>query len=82
MHSHLWRTLNCADPLTDEEIEQLYCDGALGNKTPRGLLNTVWLNDCIFFGMRPGKEQRDLCWGDLELKLDAQRVHYVKFSTE
>ena len=32
--------------------------------------------------MRPGKEQRDLCWGDLELKLDAQGGHYVKFSTE
>ena len=73
---------NSADPLTDEEIEQLYCDGVLGNKTPRGLLNTVWLNNCIFFGMRPGKEQRDLCWGDLELKVDAQEVRYVEFSTE
>ena len=73
---------NSADPLTDEEIEQLYCDGVLGNKTPRGLLNTVWLNNCIFFGMRPGKEQRDLCWGDLELKVDAQGVRYVEFSTE
>ena len=73
---------NSADPLTDEEIEQLYCDGVLGNKTPRGLLNTVWLNSCIFFGMRPGKEQRDLCWGDLELKVDAQGVRYVEFSTE
>ena len=73
---------NSADPLTDEEIEQLYCDGVLGNKTPRGLLNTVWLNSCIPFGMRPGKEQRDLCWGDLELKVDAQGVRYVEFSTE
>ena len=32
--------------------------------------------------MRPGKEQRDLCWGDLELKVDAEGVRYVQFSTE
>lgn len=69
-----------ADPLTD--TEQWYCDGVLGNITPRALLNTVWLNNCIFFGMMPGKEQRDLCWGDLELKVDAQVVRYVEFCTE
>ena len=69
-----------ADPLTD--TEQWYCDGVLGNITPRALLNTVWLKNCIFFGMRPGKEQRDLCWGDLELKVDAQVVRYVEFCTE
>ena len=32
--------------------------------------------------MRPGQEQRDLCWGDLELKTDADGLRYVKFSTE
>ena len=73
---------NSADPLTDEEIEQLFSEGVLGSSTPRSLLNTVWLNNCIFFGMRPGKEQRDLCWGDLELKLDSQGVRYIEFSTE
>ena len=62
-------TPNSADPLTDKEIEQLYSEGVLGNGTPRSLLKTVWLNNCIFFGMRPGKEQRDLCWGDLDLKV-------------
>jgi hypothetical protein len=73
---------NSADPLTDEEIEQLYREGVLGNGTPRSILNTVWLNNCIIFGMRPGKEQRDHCWGDLELKVDAEGVRYVQFSTE
>ena len=32
--------------------------------------------------MRPGQEQRDLCWGDLELKTNADGLRYVKFSTE
>ena len=52
---------NSADALTDEEIEEFYRAGVLGNKTPRALLNTVRMNNCIYFGMRPGKEQRGLC---------------------
>ena len=44
--------------------DAFYRAGVLGNKTPRALLNTVWKNNCIYFGMRPGQEQRDLCWRD------------------
>ena len=73
---------NSADALTDEDIEEFYRPGVLGNKTPRALLNTVWMNNCIYFGMRPGQEQRDLCWGDLELKTNTDGLRYVKFSTE
>ena len=32
--------------------------------------------------MRPGKEQRDLCWGDLVLKTDSKGNRFVEFSTE
>ena len=56
---------NSADALSDEETEEFYRVGVLGNNTPRALLNTVWMNNCIHFGMRPGQEQRDLCWEDL-----------------
>jgi hypothetical protein len=73
---------NSANPLTDDEIEQLYSDGILGNTTPTALLHTVRLNNCIYFGMRPGKEQRDLCWGDLQLKADTEGVRFIEFSTE
>ena len=51
---------NSADALTDEEIEEFYRAGVLGNKTPWALLNTVWMNNCIYFGMKPGQEQRDI----------------------
>ena len=27
--------------------------------------------------MRPGQEQRDLCWGDLELKTNADGLRYL-----
>ena len=73
---------NSADALTDEDIEEFYRAGVLGNNTPRALLNTVWMSNCIYFGMRPGQEQRDLCWGDLELKTNADGLRYAKFSTE
>jgi len=72
---------NSADALSDEEIEEFHRVSVLGNNTPRALLNTVWMNNCIYFGMRPGQEQGDLCWGDLELKTNANVLRYVKFST-
>ena len=73
---------NSADALTDEEIEEFYRARVLGNKMPRALLNTVWMSNCIYFGMRPGQEQRNLCWGDLELKTNPDGLRYVKFSTK
>ena len=73
---------NAADPLSDEDIAMFYSCGVLGFDSPRALLNALWLNNCIYFGMRPGKEQRDLCWGDLQLKTDSEGNRFVEFSKE
>ena len=40
------------------------------------LLNTVWLNYTIHFGMRGCQEHRDLCWGDVKLSEDANGKKY------
>ena len=32
--------------------------------------------------MRPGKEQKDLCWGDLQLETDSEGNRFVEFSKE
>ena len=40
------------------------------------------MNNCTFFGMRPGKEQRDLCWGDLQLKTDSEGNCFIEFNIE
>ncbi|KAL9964319.1 hypothetical protein ACROYT_G027945 [Oculina patagonica] len=56
--------------------------GVLGIHSPRALLNTLWINNCTFFGMRPGKEQRDLCWGDLQLKTDSEGNRFIEFNKE
>ena len=53
-----------------------------GIHSPRALLNTLWMNNCTFFGMRPGKEQRDLCWGDLQLKTDSAGNRFIEFNIE
>ena len=73
---------NAAEPLSDEDILLMYNRGVLGHDSPRALLNTVWLNNCIFFGMRPGKEQRDMCWGDIQLKKDSSGLRFLEFTTE
>ena len=73
---------NAADPLSDEDIAPFYSRGVLGIHSPRALLNTLWMNNCTFFGMRPGKEQRDLCWGDLQLKTDSEGNRFIEFNKE
>ena len=55
---------NAADPLSDEDIDTFYSRKVLGIQSPRALLNTLWMNNCTFICMSPGKEQGDLCWGD------------------
>ena len=65
-----------------ETSATFYSRGVLGIHSPRALLNTRWMNNCTFFGMRPGKEQRDLCWGDLQLKTDSEGKRFIEFNKE
>ena len=37
-------------PIEDEEINILYEEGVLGCSTPQSLLNTMWLNNSVYFG--------------------------------
>ena len=49
-----------SSPITDEEIDILYQKNILGRSCPKALLNTVWLNNCVLFGLRGTKENYDL----------------------
>ena len=44
---------------TDDEIEILFDKKVLGLSSLQALLNTVWLNNMIHFGLRGCKEQRE-----------------------
>ena len=57
-----------SDSLTEKEIEKLYAAKCLGIESSQAVINTLWLNSKIHFGLRRGKEQRDLRWGDVKLK--------------
>ncbi|KAK3099255.1 hypothetical protein FSP39_001710 [Pinctada imbricata] len=62
---------NRSEPITDEDVEQLYETGELGNANPNSLLNTFWFLNTLHFGMRGGAtEHRAMCWGDIILKHD------------
>lgn len=49
-----------AEPLSDQDIELFYTKGILGDHTPQALLNVLWLNNCIHFGLRGTTEQYNL----------------------
>ena len=54
----------------------------LGLSSPQSLVNTVWLNNMLHFGLRGGKEQTELQWGDFVLKSDSEGRQYLEYSVE
>ena len=68
--------------LSDEEIDILYNEKVLGLSSPQALVNTVWLNNMLHFGLRGCKEQRELRWGDVVLKSDSEGKQYLEYSVE
>jgi len=68
--------------LSDKEIDILYNEKVLGLSSPQALVNTVWLNNMLHFGLRGCKEQRELRWGDVVLKSDSEGKQYLEYSVE
>ena len=70
------------DEITDQEIDFLYEANELGSKSPTSLINTLWFNNTLHFGMRGGSsEHRNLCWGDLSLNYDHDlKTEYIEYN--
>ena len=66
--------------LTSEELKVLHDKGLSGMCSPEPLLNTLWLNNTLNFGLCECKELRDMCWGDVKLHKTASRVEYLEFN--
>ena len=68
--------------ISDKQINILYESGQLGPNTPTSLLNTLWFNTCLYFGMLGGgAEHRQLRWGDLNLCFDSDlNQKYIDFN--
>ena len=69
---------NRASMLTDNQVDILYEKGLLGVGTAEALLNTVWLNNSVRFGLRGGKVHHELLWGDVQLKTDCDGCKYLE----
>ena len=71
---------NAADPLNKSEIEILYAKRLLGPFSGESLINTMWFNNTIHFGLRGCQEHRDMTWGDVTLKQNSDGVEYLEYS--
>ncbi|XP_063399089.1 zinc finger MYM-type protein 2-like [Mytilus trossulus] len=69
-----------ADPLEKEEIEIMYEKNVLGAGNPESLLNTVWLNNGVYFGLRGRQDHSNMLWGDVELKMTSDGKEYLEFT--
>ena len=61
---------NASCSLTGSEEDELYRKGQLGSETPEEMLITLWFKSTTHSGIRGGKEHRNLCWGDIQIKED------------
>jgi len=71
---------NKKDPISSDDIEQLWKADQLGTSTPDSILQTLWLYTTIHFGLRGCQEHRDMCWGDVTLKHDGDGREFLEFS--
>lgn len=71
---------NASVPLTEDDIKLLYDKGLLGKSTPEALLNTVWFNNTVYFGLRGCKEHRDMCWGDVQLRQTTNGEEFLEYT--
>ena len=73
---------NEASSLAPEERGILFERKEMGFSSPKALINTLWLNNCMHFGLRGGKEQRELKWGDVVLETNPFGKEYLEDCTE
>ncbi len=72
---------NAAEALEEQEISILWETGALGEKSPESLQNTVWYLLTVHMGMRGRDEHYKLLYGDFEVQSTADgTLKYVDFS--
>jgi hypothetical protein len=71
---------NASQALSDEDINLLYARRQLGSHSPRAIINSLWLNNTLYFGMRGVNEHRNIKWGDITCKSDNAGLEYLEFN--
>ena len=73
---------NAAEELTDADIDSLFQEDIIGIGSPQAVLNVLHINFSLVLGMRGGREQKDLSWGDIELQTDGEGDEYLVHKRE
>ena len=73
---------NAATAISDQEVEMFYDTKQLGDDNARSLQNTMWYIFISQFGMRPGVEIKNLCWGDIEIGCDPDGTEFLIYKQE
>ncbi len=58
----------------------LWTTNQLGNANPESVLNTLWFNNTVHFGLRGSDEHKQMRWGDVELKQDSSGLEFLEFT--
>ena len=75
-------TPHAAEAISDQEVDQLYDAKQLGADNAASLQNTLWYIFVSQFGMRPGVEIKNLCWGDISTGCDPDGAEFLIFKQE
>ena len=67
-----------AAPLSDVEVDIRCKRNLICVSSPESVLNTLWLNNTIHFGLRGCQEHRQMCWGDVKLCRDSLGKEYLE----
>ena len=70
---------NRARSLSGAEENILWESGQLGCNSSRSLIQAVWWNNCLHFGMRGRKEHHSLTIEQFRLEIDQNRRQYISF---
>ena len=66
---------------TSADIDLFYEKKLLGPYSPKSILNTLWFNNTVHFGMRgSANDHKALCWGDVVLLEDEERGMYLQLN--
>ena len=68
-----------AESLSDEDVNKLWQCNQLGPNNPESILNTLWWNNTIYFGIRSIKPLVDMKWGDITVHTDSEGREYLQF---
>lgn len=71
-----------AAPASDSEITMLFESGQLGTDTPASIINTLWLNNTLHFGMRGGGAEHRYPYNFMKIIEIARYTAFIPFTNQ